>query len=391
MITNMRRSLPLLVIVLALVPVGHAATTIAPAQSQALLRIAGKLSGLPVRRSVPIVTETSARYRQRRIAAFNAFYPPAAQLYDDALYAGLGLTSGRGVLARTIGASQARPALYDSRTRKVYLARGKESRQVILRELVQALQDQSFDLRRVSRLGGNRDASFGAYAASLGHASLVASLLTPKSLASHGGSRLARFLALQAGFPSTVGQRFAVTLRNLGGNHAVFSSLRRFPETTEQIFHVDKFLERERALPIALPVEAAGVTLVGDGTFGELDVRALLATFDVPRLGNAGSGWGGGRSAIYRAGAREAVVLALDWDEELDAEEWEEAVRAYVNEAFDAGSPGLPATTPCAASACWDLAGHTVAFERSGIRTALVLGPDVPTGARLARTILGLE
>ena len=221
-----------------------------------------------------------------------------------------------------------------------------------------------------------------------GHASLVATLLRPRAHAAHGGSGLTRFLALERGFASTIGQRFAVTLRNLGGNLAVFGALRRFPETTEQVFHVDKFLEREQAVPIALPAEAAGLTRTDADTFGELDVRAFLATFSVPRLDRAGSGWGGGRSALYRDGGREAAVVALDWDEELDALEWADAVRTYVDAAFDRGTPGPPATTPCAASACWDLPGHAVAFERAGRRTALVLGPHLATAAALARATL---
>lgn len=376
---------------LVTVPLAHAAGGIKPAESKALLRIASNLSGLPVRRAVPVVTETDARYRQRLILAHDRFYPSSVQSYDEALYTALGLTTGRGVLRKAIVSNQRRRALYDPQTRKLYVPAGRIERTALLQELVHALQDQAFDLRRGRALAGSRDAGFAALGAIVGHSSLVAKLLGPRTIASHGAPRLSRFLALERGFAETIGERFAVRLRNLGGNKAVFSSLRRFPETTEQIFHIDKFLEREQALPIALPVDAAGLTLAGDNTFGELDVRALLATFDVPRLDHVGEGWGGGRSAIYRAGAREAALLALDWDEDLDALEWDEAVHDYVNEAFDADVPGRPATTPCAASACWDLAGHTVAFERSGARTALVLGPDVATAARLARTILGLS
>ncbi|MBA3347340.1 MAG: hypothetical protein H0T13_02150, partial [Actinobacteria bacterium] len=120
----------------------------------------------------------------------------------------------------------------------------------------------------------------------------------------------------------------------------MFVALRRFPESTEQIFHLDKFLERERPLQIVLPVDAAGLRLAADNTFGELDVRALLAVFGVPRLDHAGTGWGGGRTAIYRAPGREAVAIAPDWDTELDAQQWSDAVALYVNEAFDADVPG---------------------------------------------------
>ena len=385
----MRRSLlSLSLVALVALPLAHAAAAIAPAESKALLRVASALSRLAVHRPVPVVPEPAGRYRASRLAAHDRLYPKARQTYDEALYTALGLTSGRDALRKALVSGQTQPALYDPQTRRLYVPRGPVGRTAVLHELVHALQDQALDLRRARALAGNRDARLAAAAIIEGHASLIATLLRPRAHAAHGGSGIARFLALERGFPSTIGQRFAVTLRNLGGNPAVFGALRRFPETTEQIFHVDKFLEREQAVPIALPVEAAGLTRGGADTFGELDVRALLATFSVPRLDRAGSGWGGGRSALYRRDGREAAVVALDWDEELDAVEWDEAVRAYVDSAFDAGSPGPPATTPCAASACWELRGHTLAFARSGRRTALVFGPDLVTAALVARSIL---
>jgi len=390
----MRRSLPILLLALAAVAPLAQAAAVAPApitatEAKALLRIASKLSGLPAKRAVPVVAESPARFRQRRLASADGLYPAAGQSYDDALYTALGVTRGRGLLRAALVTSQVQQALYDPPTRKIYVARGRASRTAILQQLVHALQDQSFDLGRLRALAGSRDARLAASAAIAGHASVVAQLPGARASSSHGGPRLDRFLELENGFPTTVGLRFAVNLRNLGGNKAVFGALRRFPETTEQIFHVDKFLEREPAARIVLPVDAAGLTLRGDDTFGELDVRALLAVFGVPRLDHVGEGWGGGRSAIYRSGPREAAVLALDWDSEPDALQWAEAVQVYVNEAFDADPPGLPEPAPCRATACWNLGGHAVAFERVGSRTTLVLGADVDSSAQLARAVLG--
>ena len=88
---------------------------------------------------------------------------------------------------------------------------------------------------------------------------------------------------------------------------------------------------------IVLPVDAAGLTLTGDDTFGELDVRALLAVFGVPRLDRAGEGWGGGRSAIYRSGredgCRGRTRLGLRTGRASNGLRRSES---YVDEAFDA-------------------------------------------------------
>ena len=141
--------------------------------------------------------------------------------------------------------------LYDPVTRTLFVRAGSQRRNGLLRQLVHALQDQSF------------------------------------------------FLELENQFPYTTGLRFVVNLHNLGGNQAIFSALRQFPTTTEQILHVDAFLAREPGQRLTLAPSAGGLALQHSDTFGELDVRALLAVFQVPRLDEVGDRWGGGRTAIY--------------------------------------------------------------------------------------------
>ena len=101
-------------------------------------------------------------------------------------------------------------------------------------------------------------------------------------------------------------------------------------------------------MPIVLPDDVEDLQLGSTSTFGELDVRALLAVFRVPGLDAAATGWGGGRSAVYRdaATATEAVLVALDWDSEVDAAQWATAAATYVEAAF-----GERTRTDCAASA----------------------------------------
>lgn len=365
-----------------------------PVDTKALLRVASRLAGLDVKRAVPVVSEPVASFRARRQKQLDRQYPPSAQAYDEELYRALGLAGGSGALKKALTAMRADVALYDPVTRRAYAQAGKDERDAILHQFVHALQDQHFDLRRVELLKGRRDASLAASAAIEGHATLVAGVLGTghggRTVLGHTGDRLREFLDLEASFASTTGLRFSAGLRNLGGNKAVFGSLRRFPETTEQIFHVDKFLARERALPIILPVSVGALELAADDTFGELDVRALLAVFSVPRLDHVGEGWGGGRSAIYRDAEGGATVLvALDWDTPRDAAQWEEAVQVYVNEAFDAERPGFPATTPCAATTCWQVGTRAIAFHRDAAHTVLALGSDLGETAAIASAVAG--
>jgi hypothetical protein len=370
-----------------------AATAFSPGDAKALLRVASRLSGLDIKRAVPVVTEPKAKFRARLQRELDRLYPPAVQAYDEELYTALGLTSRKGALRAALFARRARVALYDPASRTAYVQAGADARDALLHELVHALQDQSFDLGRLAALNGRRDALFAADAAVEGDATLAAGVLG----AAHGGRAvlgreqglLGDFLNLETSFGTTTGLRFSAGLRNLGGNQAVFGSLRRFPETTEQIFHVDKFLQRERAVPIILPISVNGLDLAADDTFGELDVRALLAVFGVPRLDHVGEGWGGGRSAVYRdAEGHATVLIALDWDTTRDAAQWEEAVRVYVNEAFDADRPGFPEPVACAAATCWQIGARAIAFQIEGARTALALGPGLADAVRVVSDIV---
>lgn len=378
----------LLALLAAALVIAPAAAALDREQARALLRLAQKASGLKAREQVRIVVERPAAFQSRRVRMLDRSYPRARQDYDEAVYRAIGLaTGGKGVLRKTLIEIENRSGLYDPVTRTAYIRAGATERAAALHEIVHALQDQHFDLRRVTRLPAGSDATLAAMAAVEGHARLVSDVLAKRRPSSHGGPKLTRFLQLERGFTYDVGLRFAAELRNLGGQRALLGALRRFPETSEQVFHLDKYLERERAAAIVLPVHAGGATLAGDGTFGELDVRALLAVFGVPRLDHAGAGWGGGRSAIYRGPGGEAVALALDWDTERDALEWAEAVAAYVNEAFDAATPGLPPLAPCDATACWQVGSRAIAFVREGVRTALVISPDTGFSAGVAREL----
>lgn len=366
----------------------------APVPVPALTRIASKLSGLRVRKPVRVVYLAPRAMDRKALALLDRDYPPDQQAYDEAVYRLLGLLNGTQSLRPTLVQLYARGTLaeYDPVGRVLFIRKGRDVRSVVLRELVQALQDQAFDLRRLSSLRrGHRDAALAAAAAVEGHAFFATQVLGGRVLfsirapVSHRGPRARAFLDLERQFPATTGVRFIAALRNVGGNPAVLAALRRFPQTTKQVFHVDAFLGREAPKAVAFPDAVSGLERVRDDSFGELDVRALLAVHQVPRLDHAAEGWAGGRTALYRgpSGAR-GLVLGLHWETETDATEWAEAAGTFVNEAFDADRPGLPATVPCGDSTCWFVAGRAIAFRRAATRTALAIAPTVAAAEALA-------
>jgi hypothetical protein len=307
----------------------------ASARPAPLLQRAASLSGLPARYAVPTATVAGSRYDALLERAHSREYTRALQRFDARLYSLLGLTA-LPVDARRESSSR---AWYDPAAHKLLLRRAPQpGRGQVLHELVRALVDQNFGLARLRGLrSADRDRALAAHAIVDGTAGL-ASRLPAKPLR---GTPLERFLQLESSAGLGPGRALAAELRYLGGRAALASALKTFPQTTEQLLHVDKFLERERALPVRLPVRAAALELDGSATFGELDVRSLLRAFGVPNAADVGTGWGGARAGLYVSGSGEATAaLVIRWDTAEDGAEWRDAMQRYAAAAFPESHAG---------------------------------------------------
>jgi hypothetical protein len=344
------------------------ASVAASADGDALLRKASRLSGLRARHPIPTATLGAARYDSALRRAANRDYPRRLRDADARMYALLGLRSESGpaqLLSR-----QTSPAWYDPALRKLLL-RGLRPppRSRVLNELVRALVDQNFGLRRVAGLRSrDRDAALAAQGIVEGTAALASGV---RAAPAHG-SPLERFLQLEAMAGPGPGRALAAELRYLGGSRALATALRTFPQTTEQLLHVDKFLERERALPVKLPSRIEDTTLVASETFGEVGVRDLLQAYRLQNANVVAAGWGGGRLALYVSPAGDyTAVLDLRWDTVFDAEEWRAAVPQIVTAGF-----AISTAHDCPPlDACW-LPANSPAAGALGDRTVLASGPQ---------------
>src|SRR5262249_24249507 len=297
------------------------------------LRDASRLSGFRVRHAVPTSAVSATRYRALVSHATNGELTPALQRFGP---------------PTTLEPSR---AWYDVRTHRLFVQRSpRPGRRELIHEYVRALIDQNFGLERMVRL---RTRDHDRWYAAQGMVDGVA--------------------ALSSGLPAP-GRALASQLRYFGGRGAVTDALRMFPQTTEQLLHVDRSLERERALPVGLPARGGGAALVASETFGELDVRDLLQSFHVPGAAVAAAGWGGGRLARYR----DVAVLVLRWDTPTDASEWQGAVPPYVAPAL----PGTTARTCPPPAACWG----DVAAGVYGTTSVLAVGS---ASAEVAAALLG--
>jgi len=338
----------------------------ATVRTDAQLRSAARLSGLPARKPVPRATLSPARYAALLARAHNREYPAALRNADARLYARLGLQA---VVLRQRAPSPATPAWYDPYARKLLLQRpAVPGGARVVHELVRALVDQNFNLRRLNGLRGrDRDASLAARAIVDGTAALVSKLRLPALR----GTPADRFVALESSAGLGPGRELASELRYLGGSNALRTALRTFPQTTEQLLHIDKFLERERALPVRLPARVGDLKLATTETFGELDLRNLLRAVGVVNAAKLADGWGGGRAGLYLTPSGDTVAaIALRWDTLEDAAEWRAGVPAYVAAAF----PGAVTGDCPPLDRCWN-SGSELASGVIGTTSVFVSGP----------------
>jgi hypothetical protein len=366
--------------IVAVVICGLIALTAAGAPAAAtepgLLQRASDLSGLPVRRVVVERKLAGAQYDSAVLRAAYNEYPRSLRSVDSALYTRLGLTPRR-LQAQLASATQASRAWYDPAARRLLLRRTPmPQRARVVNELVRALVDQNFDLRRIAALRTrDRDGALAAKAIVDGTAALASGVAASPVR----GTALERFLQLESGVDA--GKALARELRYLGGTRALASALRLFPQTTEQLLHIDKFLEREHALAVRLPTRIGDWRLRASETFGELDVRSLLLAFGIPNAVATAAGWGGGRIGLYVSPTGETTAaLSLEWDTIDDAAQWRDAVPPYVEAAF----PSAAARDCPPLDHCWSTPS-TVASEVLGTTSIFASGPGAES---IATTLL---
>jgi hypothetical protein len=128
--------------------------------------------------------------------------------------------------------------------------------------------------------------------------------------------------------PYTDGFGFAKALKDEGGWAAVDAALKKLPETTEQILHLDKYKagEKPRAVP-TIPFTSLGADYaVGiDETNGELGLRIMLEQWTGLKTAmSAAAGWGGDRFVVFQGKGDPktfATVLYTKMDTQADAGE----------------------------------------------------------------------
>ena len=185
-------------------------------------------------------------------------------------------------------------------------------------------------------------------------------------------------------FPYTRGFEFAVRLfQQAGGWALIDGAFANPPVSTEQLLHLDKFIDNETPVPVELPdlgdALGEGWSEVGQDTLGEFLLASYLSTYGddtaegVAAASNAAAGWGGDRLALWEH-TDGGLVLAwrLVWDTEQDAAEFHEAARAAL--AAQSEAEWRPAVT--GDGELLDLPGRVVRLAPGPTHTLALFAPN---------------
>ena len=228
---------------------------------------------------------------------------------------------------------------------------GVEAQEATLwHELVHALQDQHYDLRKLTKWSSDRgDAVSAAQSFAEGDAmsAMMDVMLLPRGQRALDVSEtlIAQSLAAIEAMPEvrdvpsilkrsivapyTDGLTFTHSLRREGDWNRVDRAWSAPPQTTEQLLHPEKYRANEAAESVPLPpAPPSGPTTVRyRDILGEQTVRLVLEEWvPLETARKAAAGWAGDRVAVFADGDRRAVAIALRYDDEASARRALEAV-----------------------------------------------------------------
>ena len=332
--------------------------------TEEILKIVSRLRALDIKQSVKSSFKTKDEIEQAVIRDLDENTPAEDFEASQKTLLKLGLISAsfhlRDYVVQLLREQVA--GFYEPKTKEFYLAAWlpiSDQKRVMAHELVHALQDQHFNLRRFeSWPKGDSDAELAAHALVEGEATLVMieydfeqqglkldmnkiGSLTDNMIEQDSDSDAKAYPVLAAApkvlkenlqFPYIYGAGFVGAVLKSRSWHALDTSYESLPASSEQIMHPERFLIRDNPVKIEMPDLAGSLgpnwKKADADVNGEFGYLVALAEFIPKRTARtAADGWGGDRYALYENKATGALLLAqyTAWDTESDAKEFFDA------------------------------------------------------------------
>lgn len=136
----------------------------------------------------------------------------------------------------------------------------------------------------------------------------------------------------------------------------------KMPVSSEQILHIDKYLEED--IPTAIDLTTVSALLPAAWQFkfsdnlGEFDVKVLCGLFEEtkPSAGEIAAGWDGLQYASYVNGDKRLLLGVSVWDSEADAAEFAAGIDKILSEKHGSGNNVVKLKGMTVAFAAGDLA-----------------------------------
>ena len=271
-------------------------------------------------------------------------YPPEALRREGMLLQLIGFAPSSfdylGEMLKLLGAQL--EGFYEPKNGTMYLAaelKGPQAQATLAHELVHALQDQKWDLRKRSDYKpGRGDEAMALACLAEGDATslmldfvmgpdksalelpdaALRELMTTGMNMGEDIQTVPHILRSTLVAPYIEGTGLVHEMRRKGGWRQVDRVWERPPTTTEQVLHADKWESNEAALVVAAPTALAlgeGWKKDDEDTYGELGFALSFAEWmDDADARKAASGWGGDRTAVYSKGDAIAYAVHVRYD-----------------------------------------------------------------------------
>lgn len=323
------------------------------AATDEVLKETSQIRQLPILRPVQSSAQSRAQIEQMILRNLDRNTTPAEMHAVEVTLKKLGLAPAdfqfRPLVVRLLTEQVA--GYYDPKAQQFHLADWIDvdgQKPVMAHELVHALQDQHFNLRRFENWPkGDSDAELAAHALIEGDATLAMSQYIMKnpvralaflksigatSSASEELNKAPRALRETLLFPYQEGMVYARALHQYGGWSNVSRAFANLPQSTEQILHPEKYFVHEAPVKVSLPDLSLslgrGWRRVESDVNGEWSTYLILDQFlkSAAESKRAAAGWGGDRYAVYENRVGQVVYVSLtSWDTEKDAREFFDA------------------------------------------------------------------